>query len=352
MNKAYINGTGCISPQHTADDAWFFDRIVAPDTDFMQAIEPSYKEYISPNLLRRMGRAIKMGVASANMALQQAQLTAVDAIATGTGLGCFEDSERFLMAMLNNEEQFLTPTSFIQSTHNTVGSQIALILKCHDYNFTYVHRGFSFESALMDAMMWFSEGKETILIGGIEEHTPCYVELNRNAGKLKNPGNIPLWKQHTTGYQIGEGGAFFAVSQHKTIHSRSVIEGVNTLYKPETPGDIMKKMHAFLERHALALQDISLVLMGFSGHSLHDKKLQEILPDLCETNQVGHYKHLCGEYHTASAFATFAANRMIEKQEIPEIVKINHKPGEGVKHILIINQYLDINYSFILVGQC
>ena len=179
MTKAYINGTGCISPQNSIDSEWFFDAIEPARGDYFDAIEPSYKEFIAPNLLRRMGRAIKMGVAAGNIAIQQADVKKVDAIITGTGLGCFEDSERFLLALLNNEEQFLTPTSFIQSTHNTVGSQIALLMKCHDYNFTYVHRGFSFESAIQDALMLFEEGKETILVGGIEEHTPNFVILNR-----------------------------------------------------------------------------------------------------------------------------------------------------------------------------
>ena len=53
------------------------------------------------------------------------------------------------------------------------------------YNYTYVHRGFSFEICVMDALMSLEEGKKTILIGGIDEHTPIYVELNRKANKLR-----------------------------------------------------------------------------------------------------------------------------------------------------------------------
>ena len=50
-------------------------------------------------------------------------------------------------------KNILTPTSFIQSTHNTVGGQIALELQCKGYNFTYVHGSNSFESALLDAKL-------------------------------------------------------------------------------------------------------------------------------------------------------------------------------------------------------
>ncbi len=304
-------------------------------------------------MLRRMGRAIKMGVGAAHIALNEAGLSRVDAIATGTGLGCFEDSERFLLAMLNNDEQFLTPTSFIQSTHNTVGSQIALILKCHDYNFTYVHRGFSFESALMDAMMLFADGKEHVLIGGIEEHTPIYVELNRKAGKLKAPDTSrPFWEQQSKGIQMGEGAAFFALSRHREPGSQAVVDGVRTLYKPKTAGEVLQQARAFVETCGLSLLDIDLVLMGFSGDVAYDARLHELLPVFSETNLVGYFKHLCGEYHTASAFATWLATRLIRGQQVPDAIKIGDRPVSQVNHILIINQYLDINYSFILLSQC
>ena len=70
-----------------------------------------------------------------------------------TGLGCLEDTEKFLSSIYTNEEKLLNPTPFIQSTHNTVAGAIALAIKCHGYNATYTHRGFSFESALEDALI-------------------------------------------------------------------------------------------------------------------------------------------------------------------------------------------------------
>lgn len=353
MVKAYINGTGCISPQDSINSQWFFDPVLPPSGDYYNALEPSYKEFIAPNLLRRMGRAIKMGVAGANLALQQADTKQVDAIITGTGLGCFEDSERFLLAMLNNEEQFLTPTSFIQSTHNTVGSQIALIMKCHDYNFTYVHRGFSFESTLQDALMLFTEGRETVLVGGIEEHTPNFVELNRRANKFKayDP-QLKFWESTTPGIQMSEGAAFFVLSKDKTEKSTAAVEGIQTLYKPKSGEEILKKLHAFLERYELTLAQIDVCLMGFSSDVVFDQYLQEILPAVETATVAAHFKHLCGEYHTASAFALWTANQLIEKQELPDVLTISEKKPSNIEHVLIINQYLGTNYSFTLLSKC
>ena len=93
-----------------------------------------------------MSRIIRMGVAAAMECLQEADVKKPDAIITGTAYGCLEDTGLFLAKMVENNEEMLTPTAFIQSTHNTVGAQVALMLSCHHYNNTFVHRGFSFES--------------------------------------------------------------------------------------------------------------------------------------------------------------------------------------------------------------
>lgn len=353
MAKAYINGTGCISPQNSIDHEWFFDAINPAKGDYFDAVEPSYKEFIAPNLLRRMGRAIKMGVATANLAINEAESKKVDAIITGTGLGCFEDSERFLLALLNNDEQFLTPTSFIQSTHNTVGSQIALIMKCHDYNFTYVHRGFSFESTIQDALMLFEEGKETILVGGIEEHTPNFIILNRKAHKFQEQSSsTPIWRSTTPGIQMSEGAAFFILSKERTEKSKAGVDGIQTLYKPKTSADVLNKLNAFLQSHNLALADIDVTLMGFSGDVNFDKLLQDLLPAIEKDSIAATYKNISGEYHTASAFAMWTATKLIEKQQLPKVLSVSGKVPSNIKHVLILNQYLGINYSFTLLSQC
>jgi 3-oxoacyl-[acyl-carrier-protein] synthase II len=351
--KAYINGISCISPQNTIDDNWFFETTIEPNVDHFNALEPSYKEYIAPNLLRRMGRAIKMGVATANLAIKQAELQNVDAIITGTGLGCFEDSERFLLALLDNDEQFLTPTSFIQSTHNTVGAQIGLIMKCHDYNFTYVHRGFSFESTVQDALMHFAEGKESILIGGIEEHTPKFVILNRKAKKFKDfDASVPFWKSTKPGIQMSEGAAFFVLNKNKSEKSLASVDGVKTVYKPKTTTELLEKLSVFLQAHNLKLADIDVTLMGFSSDVGFDKLLVDLLPTIEKESTAASFKHLSGEYHTASAFAMWVATKLIEKQQLPKTLAVSDKRPEKIKHVLIINQYLGINYSFTLLSQC
>lgn len=349
--KAYIIGSGCISPQNTAEPNYFFETVNGPEVDFYRAVEPSYKEHINPNMLRRMGRAIKMGASAARMAVAEAGVENVDAIISGTGLGCFEDSEKFLLAIINNDEQFLTPTSFIQSTHNTVGSQVALIMQCKQYNYTYVHRGFSFDSCVMDALMCIEEGKKTVLIGGIEEHTPIYLELYRKAKKLNQDNSHKYYEGKTKGMQMGEGSAFFVLSDEKK-NAASAIEGIGVAYKPESTQEFNDKLNSFLKSHNTGLDKIDLVLFGFSGDKDHDKYLLETMPLVSKNSVTGYFKHLCGDHHTAGSFAMWLANKIIEKQKIPDAVKINTVSKTTINSVLIINGYIGINYSFTLITKC
>ena len=111
--KVFINGISTISPQKTFNNHLFLDNPIEYSSDFLAVIPPDYKNFISTKILRRMSKIIRMGVTSANEAMQEAEITNPDAIIVGTGLGCMIDTEKFLNKMLDNNETLLTPTSFI-----------------------------------------------------------------------------------------------------------------------------------------------------------------------------------------------------------------------------------------------
>ena len=148
----FITNKISVSPQQTfLSDSFFSGSANVAEEGKLRAVEPNYKETIAEaGLRRRMSRIVKMGV-SAGLACANGAY-GVDAIITATGLGCLADTEKFLDSVVRNDESLLNPTAFIQSTFNTIGAQIALILKNSSYNVTYAHRGFSFESALCCAL--------------------------------------------------------------------------------------------------------------------------------------------------------------------------------------------------------
>ncbi len=168
--KAYIQGAGNISPQKTFDNSNFLNDIVVHQGPVLRCIEPEYEKYIDPRQLRRMSRIIKNSWSAAKICLDDSGIEVPDAIVTGSGLGCVEDTEKFLFSIYENDEKLLPPTPFIQSTHNTIGSLIALMLQSTNYNVTYTQRGSSFEYALMDGLLLLEDAEySNVLVGGFDE---------------------------------------------------------------------------------------------------------------------------------------------------------------------------------------
>jgi 3-oxoacyl-[acyl-carrier-protein] synthase II len=352
--KIYINGVGIISPQKTFDNSHFLDEPVSVESVRLKNVDPNYKEFIPGDMIRRMGRIIKMGIAAAKISLQDADCTMPDAIITATGLGCIEDTEKFLSSMILNKEEFLTPTSFIQSTHNTVSAQIALLLKCHNYNFTYVHRGISFESALVDSMMRIHSGQaNNILLGAADELTSNSFAIMQRLGfwKRKPVNNLQLLEDKSRGTIAGEGAAFFVLSDQPGKKSYAEIKDVETFIYPEEISETELHISDFLIRNKVTPSDIDLFITGLNGDPSFDKIYHEISDQMFPNTGKAYFKHLCGEYHTSVSFALWMAARVLKTQRIPEVVKLQETATKEIKNILIHNHYRNINHSLSLVSK-
>lgn len=354
MNKVYINGIGSISAQKTFENTGFLEEIVNYHDTVIPAIDPNYKDYIPPAAARRMAKGIKMGVVASKIALKEAGLENVDAIITGTGMGCVIDSEKFVSAIIDNNEEFLTPTSFIQSTHNTVGGQIALGLGCKGYNFTYVHASNSFESALLDAQMQLENGEaQNILVGGVDElgeHTTKVHKLVHHV-KEQAEDSLEVLRSNTKGAIFSEGASFFVLSNNKQKDAYAEICGIclyNTLSKNELSDTII----AFLQENAITLKNVDLVVMGNNGDIEYDGFYNTLSEGLFKDTPQACYKHLSGEFNTVPAFGVWAASKMLSTGEVPEIIKLNDRAVSDPGHILLYNQYRGENHSLVLLKKC
>lgn len=353
MNKIYINGLGCISAQKTFDTLFLEESEVNEVDTILPIHQPVYKDFIAPTASRRMAKGVKNGIVASTLALREAQLETVDAIITGTGMGCIEDSEKFLKAILDNNEEFLTPTSFIQSTHNTVGGQIALGLQCKAYNLTYVNGSISFESALFDAkMMIEEENASSLLVGGIDETADYVSSLFRLAGIVKEENQSPysVLESTTKGVVLGEGATFFVLENEKKENTIAEILDVEIVNKLDV-AEVESRIISFLASNGLEITDIDAVLLGFNGDldsDLYYKKLTD--STFTNTPQV-YYKHLSGEYDTASAFGLWVGAKIVQTQNIPDVVKLNALEKHSYKTILLYNQRNGIDHSFTLISN-
>ncbi len=146
------------------------------------------RKYVKPLEARRMGKIMKSSLLSSLEALQQAGISVPDAIITGTIYGCLENSERLLQQIKEEGEVMLKPTYFMQSTHNTIGSNIAIKTHCHGYNVTYTQGRRSLEWAIRDAESLLRSGKvKNVLVGCHDESTPLFNSLLEKGGEAPMP---------------------------------------------------------------------------------------------------------------------------------------------------------------------
>ena len=140
------------------------------------------RNYVKPLAARRMGRIMKGSLLSSLKALEKAGVDVPDAIITGTAYGCLDNTERLLQQIEAEGEETVSPTYFMQSTHNTIGSNIAIRLGCHGYNSTYSQCSASLLWAMRDAELLIRSGQcKTVLVGCHDEATPT---LNAMLGKI------------------------------------------------------------------------------------------------------------------------------------------------------------------------
>ena len=170
---SYDENTGACTYRVAAEE-------VVTDVEVLKEL----KEFVSPMESRRMGKLMKAAHLTSLRALKNAGIECPDAIITATSRGMLEISLQFLDDINAFGEELLKPTLFMQSTHNTLSSAIAIRTKCHGYNTTYSHGDKSFEWAMRDAERLLQTGKvNSVLVGSFDESTPSFSMIAERAGE-------------------------------------------------------------------------------------------------------------------------------------------------------------------------
>lgn len=329
--KLYINSAGIISGAGNNMSDSFLTGQPDYNTGFLQANEPAYKEFIPVMQLRRMSKAVRMGVVASKTAMQQAGIEKPDALSIGTAYGCLQDTEKFLDKMIEQEEQMLTPTAFIQSTHNTVGGQVALLAGCNGHNMTYVHRGHSFEHALINTALYLEDhAGEKMLVGGIDEQTPNSLKALQRSGKFTSEGltTQDVIAGNNRAAVGGEGAAFFIVTDNPLTEKHLAIDALEVFTADETT--ILEKVKSFVQRHSV---QPDIFISGANG-STKDQQLyqaieQEVFPDV----KTIMFKQYCGDYPVTSSFALGLLHNAIANDNSLAI------DISGAKGIVMVNNF-------------
>nr|WP_295867223.1 beta-ketoacyl synthase chain length factor [uncultured Chitinophaga sp.] len=308
--KCYIQGMAAISPQATFEGDIFSAPLVHTDSNLLTCMEPDYKPFIPANSLRRMTRVLKIGLTTALQSIRDSGVEAIGPIVTGTGKGSLQDTEKFIREIEQYKETALNPTPFIQSTYNSVNGLIALQVKGTAYNNTFVHRGFSFENALLDSMMLLAEGASNTLTGAFEEMTAEHFYIKSRIGFWKPAAtdSRQLYAPLSPGSIAGEGATFFVLTGTLTSNTKAALTGFKMLYKP-TAEKVAAGLSAFKE-------GVDLVLTGRNGDSRYEHFYQladALFPGVPQLS----FKHLSGEHDTAGAFGLWLAAQILHRQQVP-----------------------------------
>jgi len=225
-------------------------------------------------------------------------------------LGCIANTEKFLSAMIDNQEDFLQPTYFMQSTHNTASSLIGIHTHCHGYNSTYSQKGFSFDSALYDAWMQFRLGKiKTALVGGYDEMVDSHFNLIRKVGYVGLEGMAPC----------SEVSMSMLLNAEKPADALCEMAGIRLCYRPSME-KLRRVLDELLDSAGVSLADVSAVMTGVNGNPRNDKPYRDTIEHLFPHKPLLRYKHLFGENYTVSALGAYAAAHLLKKQMIPSMM--------------------------------
>ena len=134
-----------------------------------------------------MGKLMKSTLLTSLRALLEAGIEAPDAIVTGTEWGSLEYSELLLKQLVETEDGF-KPTFFMQSTHNTLSSLIAIHLHDHGFNTTISQGKASMAWAEYQGRLLLRLGRcKTVLVGCHDESTPLFNEFLKRIGLQPKP---------------------------------------------------------------------------------------------------------------------------------------------------------------------
>ena len=359
----YIQSANHISAQKPLSDEWF-DNPIFYDELRVRTIDPDYTGHFPPMVARRMGKLLKRVAVLSRLALKEASVEMPDAIISGTGLSCIENTEKFLYSIMENDEKFLQPTHFMQSTHNVLSTSIAMDLKCHGYNNSYVHRGTSFEYALLDTLMQFEQKRiKNVLVGGFDELTDDYFIFFERIGVWDFVADLSAIKKCFA----AEAAVSMLLDTVKRENTICEINDVELMYKP-TAVQLRKTLDAMLEKVGCEMSDIDAVLTGLNSHVKNDNVYYDTISQLFGDRPILQYKHLFGESFAAPALGVYAAATCLRKGRIPAFMISDAGAGAAasmsatahtahaditdVKRILLYNHCRNKSHSLILLSSC
>lgn len=146
--------------------------------------DENYSAYIPMMQARRMTATMRRMVVAAYKAIEKSGVPHIDGIIVGTQWGGMVPTVNILEQMAEQGEQDISPTSFMNSTHNAAAGTIARMLQCKGYNMTFATTAGGMDAAVEAARMSIAAGMaKNMLVCGYDEVDEHWQSLLKMIGK-------------------------------------------------------------------------------------------------------------------------------------------------------------------------
>ena len=305
--RVYIKAATQISMQQPLSEEWMTTPVEHTEP-YVRSLDPNFRDWLNPLESRRMGKILKRALVTAQKVMHDSGVQQPDAVITGTGLGCIENTELFLDQLCREGEEMLKPTYFMQSTHNTISSLISIHDHLHGYNTTYSHKSVSFDSALLDAFTQLRLGDiQTALVTGNDEMTPTYFSILQRAGYVGQPGQVAAGETSVAMMLTTDPADALCEIEEVSMSVRGV-------QQPFAPAD--------------------LLVLGTNGVPQNDQLYREVAQHMpgVETFE---YKRLFGESYTVSGLGIYAAAHLLSQGRAGRVLFVNHSDNLNVTFVTL-----------------
>ena len=305
--RVFIKAATQISMQQPLSEAWMTAPVEHTEP-YVRSLDPNFRDWLNPLESRRMGKILKRALVTAQKVMHDSGVQQPDAVITGTGLGCIENTELFLDQLCREGEEMLKPTYFMQSTHNTISSLISIHDHLHGYNTTYSHKSVSFDSALLDAFTQLRLGDiRTALVTGNDEMTPTYFSILQRAGYVGQPGQVAAGETSVAMMLTTDPADALCEIEEVSMSVRGV-------QQPFAPAD--------------------LLVLGTNGVPQNDQLYREVAQQMpgVETFE---YKRLFGESYTVSGLGVYAAAHLLSQGRAGRVLFVNHSDNLNVTFVTL-----------------
>jgi 3-oxoacyl-[acyl-carrier-protein] synthase-1/3-oxoacyl-[acyl-carrier-protein] synthase II len=260
-------------------------------------------EGLPPRMIRRLKRLPKMALGLASHAcrtIPAGQLPV--AVSLGTAWGPLSETHDFLQRLFETSQQFPSPTDFIGSVYNAPASQIAMLLGAKGANVTTSGGDSSFEQALMVADLLTQSGTDSILLLGVDEAQPVLA---------------PLFDGSFRAADVRADGGGALVLERKGSHLGPTVTLLE--YRFSLDSYCIANLIELLGGADGVDRDYGAILAGLPvyGCTQAAERLADFVSQSHFSGPVIDYRHILGQFGTASAVAAVLAVQMVRQNLIP-----------------------------------